>query len=817
MAHPKHYLAHRLSPLALALQLVLAATALHAQAQVPGASPASQARPYNIPAGPLSPALNRFAQAAGVALSIDESRVAGLRTTGLDGEYSVEEGFRRLLQGTGFSAQKTDVGYILTPSASRAPSERRSALTPGESEDVASDAAAEQALGNVVVSASRSNVEADKAPQTVQIISKRDIEQQLSISTNSSDALSNLIPSYTPSRGKMNGSGETLRGRTPLILVDGVPQSNPTRPTGREAHTIDFSMVDRIEVIQGASAINGLGATGGTINIVTKSPAKGSFNQHLDVQATVPTSNLGDDALSYKTSYQVDGRKDKLEYLFSLAYEDQGLYRDAQDRRIGADNTQGDLMDSRSYDVLAKLGYWIDDDQRLQFSVNRYQIKNKMNYLAVAGNRTQGIPTTSVRGEPPGSPPWNDVWTTSISYNNYNLAGMELSAVLFNQEFEGLFGADNSSTFQDTTIAPNGTLYDQSRAVSSKLGSKVTLTKSDLFDSRLKLTGGFDTLFDKGKQDLYGTGRTYVPESEYKNISLFLQSEYRLHDKVTLHAGMRKEFADLSIDSYRTLARYNRVFVQGGKLNFDETLYNAGLVFTPSKDWTLFTSYSEGFGMPDVGRVLRSINTAGQSVDQMKSLGPILTKSVELGARFKRGPWDADASYFESRSDYGTRVVAVGTMFALSREKNEIRGVDASLGYRFNAAHQAKLGYSHTSGRYDSNADGRLDAKLDGLNVAPDRLIASWNAKWTDQWSSFIQAQHAFSKNFDVAAQNFKGYTLVDLNVQRKLSKGTVRVAVGNLFNEDYITYYSQSALIEPLRYFAGRGRTLTVGYALNF
>ncbi|MEG1054553.1 MAG: TonB-dependent receptor plug domain-containing protein, partial [Janthinobacterium sp.] len=235
----------------------------------------------------------------------------------------------------------------------------------------------------VVVSASRSNIAADKAPQTVVIISKAEIARQLAISGNSSDVLSSVLPSYTPSRGKMNGSGETLRGRTPLILVDGVPQSNPMRPTGREAHTIDFSMVERIEVIQGANAINGLGATGGTINIITRRPEKGSFNQHIDMQATAPTAQTGSDVMNYKTSYRLDGRTDKLEYLLAASYEDQGLYLDGKGRPIGSDNTQGDLMDSRTYDVLAKLGYVIDDNQRLQLSLNRYKIKSKAGYLVV--------------------------------------------------------------------------------------------------------------------------------------------------------------------------------------------------------------------------------------------------------------------------------------------------------------------------------------------------------------------------------------------------------------------------------------------------
>lgn len=669
----------------------------------------------------------------------------------------------------------------------------------------------------VVIAASRSNMEVDKAPQTVVVIKKEDIARQLTISTNSSDVLSNILPSYTPSRGKMNGSGETLRGRAPLILVDGVPQSNPVRPTGREAHTIDYAMVERIEIVQGPNAINGLGATGGTINIITRRPAPGSFNQHVDVQMTAPTSNLNGDLLGYKTTYRADGRMGKLEYLFSVGVEDQGLYLDGDGGAIGVDVTQGDLMDSRSYDVLAKVGYRPDDRQRLQFSLNRYRIKSKASYLGVPGNRARQLPSTSIEGTPPGIPAWNDVWTTSASYTHANLAGMELSAMAYSQEFVGLFGADNSATFQDITIAPRGTLYDQSRSVASKYGSKVGMTKSDLFGGRLKLTAGIDTLIDEGKQDMYGTGRTFVPESRYRNLSLFTQGEFKLLENLTLHAGARRENAKLEVGSYRTLAAYNNTFVQGGKIKFNETLLNAGLVLTPLKDVTLFASYSEGFGLPDIGRTLRSINTPNQRIASLSNLKPILTDGIEAGARVRRGDWEFDASYYRSDSDFGARVVSVNGVFAMAREKTQFEGLETRLSYRFNASHRASIAYASAEGRYDSNNDDRLDANLDGLNVAPDRVLASWTANWTGKLSSLVQVQHAFSQEFDDVAKRFSGYTLADAALNYKLLRGELRLGVSNLLDKQYITYYSQSALVEPTRYFAGRGRTVTLGYAVSF
>ena len=49
---------------------------------------------------------------------------------------------------------------------------------------------------------------------------------------------------------------------------------------------------------------------------------------------------------------------------------------------------------------------------------------------------------------------------------------------------------------------------------------------------------------------------------------------------------------------------------------------------------------------------------------------------------------------------------------------------------------------------------------------------------------------------------------------------GRVELAARNLLNEDYITYYSQavaSAASRNDRFFAGRGRTLTLRWTLAF
>ena len=73
-------------------------------------------RSYQVPAGSLSAALTRFAGLAGVNLSVDPALVSGRSSSGLAGEYGVEEGFARLLQGSGLQLQAMgEHAYMLIP------------------------------------------------------------------------------------------------------------------------------------------------------------------------------------------------------------------------------------------------------------------------------------------------------------------------------------------------------------------------------------------------------------------------------------------------------------------------------------------------------------------------------------------------------------------------------------------------------------------------------------------------------------------------------------------------------------------------------
>ena len=101
------------------MRLFLMATTAVASAAVltpaPAMAQAAASPSFDIPAGPLSPALARFAQQADVELAYDAAMTRGASTRGLQGRYSVSEGLSRLLAGSGVTYRLSGRTVTLSP------------------------------------------------------------------------------------------------------------------------------------------------------------------------------------------------------------------------------------------------------------------------------------------------------------------------------------------------------------------------------------------------------------------------------------------------------------------------------------------------------------------------------------------------------------------------------------------------------------------------------------------------------------------------------------------------------------------------------
>ncbi|WP_028765973.1 TonB-dependent receptor [Shewanella fidelis] len=688
----------------------------------------------------------------------------------------------------------------------------------------------------ITVTASRMDKPVSAIPNTVTIIDQEQLNEQLRTTQDLSTIIGNLAPSFSPSRQKMSNTGETLRGRTPLIMIDGVPQSNPLRSGGRSGQTIDPAMIERIEIIHGANAMHGLGAQGGIINYITKKPSADS-EHHVSFDVTVP-NNLESDGVSFGTSYSFSGESEHLDMIGAVSYRNNGVYYDANDDMIGVDTTQGESMDSQSMDFFIKLGHNFDNS-RLELMVNHYNMENNGDYMAVTGDKENDIPTGAIKQEQPWDAANNQVTTTSLTYTHEDIAGQQLNLQFFNQNFEAVYGGGCWSDFYDPSMegsdqvtvcgtGENGEslYYEQSRNKSVKWGMKASMMANNIANSGVSIAYGLDIFRDTTEQDMVMSGVSWVPESTYDNIAPFAQFDYDLIDNLTLSAGVRYEYAKLKVDDYKTMYGYGNKHVQGGSPDFNETLFNIGASYQVTSGLRLYTSFNQGFGMPDVGRVLRdgdNFQGVNPSIEDTLALDPIVTDNIEFGADYQGEYFSSKIAYYRSSSDYGARMVEKedgSGSFVVKREKSLIEGIEANVTAYIGDNDDVGVNLAIQNGEYDSNDDQQVDTDLDGANISPNRVNLFWNHYFDNDISTRIQANFYMDKDFKDANNkvyaNFDGYTTVDASIAIPVYSGTLSIGIQNLLNEDYYTYYSQT-VGKDTRYFKGMGRTATVGFSLPF
>jgi iron complex outermembrane receptor protein len=226
-------------------------------------------RTYQVPAGSLSDALTRFAGLSGVNLSVDPALVSGRSSGGLSGEFAVEEGFARLLQGSGLQLQAVgEQAYILTP----APENSSLQLAPTSILGATGGEGSEVFAGGQV---------ARRGSQGL-LGSKDFMETPFSMTTYTSEVIENQqartlgdLIANDPSVRATNPAGGryeqfTIRGLSLFnsdVAYNGLYGVLPT-------YTIDMEMADRVDILKGPSQlINGIsprGSVGGGINVVPK-------------------------------------------------------------------------------------------------------------------------------------------------------------------------------------------------------------------------------------------------------------------------------------------------------------------------------------------------------------------------------------------------------------------------------------------------------------------------------------------------------------------------------------------------------------------
>ncbi|WP_085663412.1 TonB-dependent receptor [Pseudomonas sp. B5(2017)] len=753
----------------------------------------------DLPAAPLGEAINALAQQSSVQIIFASDLGAGRNAPAVKGRFTPEEALQTLLKDSGLQVQAKDERTFVivaqgTPASSPAPHS-----VPVE-------------MAQMEITASRTSSSLVSATRQSTVLEHEQLQELRQGSESLATVLAKAIPGMSDSSRTVTEYGQTLRGRSMLVMVDGVPL-NTNRDSSRNLANIDPALIERVEVIRGSSAIYGSGATGGIISITTR-PAGGENRAETSLSATSPLTRLGSDGLGGQFQQYFAGSQGAVDYSFDFGTRHIGASYDAHGDRIAPEPSQGDLFDSNIYNIGGKLGLHIDENQRIQLAVSHYDARQDTDYAtdpSVAKLPAGSVPANAIKGLDLDEQ--NRIRNTlvNLEYENLDILGSRLSAQMYYRDYFTRF-----TPFDARAVATRGGNIDQIMQNSEVFGSRLTL-RTPLGDSgSTELVWGGDynqersdmplDVFDPAAYDASGglvfdkTGKlTYMPPLRTRSAGAFAQLQHRFDEHWSIDGGLRYEYSTAEFDDFVPLSESTAaspVAVKGGDIHYDAVLSNLGIVYSPVLGQEIYASFSQGFQLPDVGIQLRNARR-GFDIDA-SNLEPVKTNNYELGWRGELGSNTLGTlALFYTTSKLGD-VQSFNNGLILTRTKERIYGAEASADWLSDDAVWG-AGGSATWMRGREKPDGKGWQDMTGYRVPPLKLTAYVQYKPTLDWSNRLQATFFDAKDYRLDGVDSFGrhqvssYTTVDLVSQYQISTDDkVSVGIQNLFNRDYYPLYSQ-------------------------
>jgi iron complex outermembrane receptor protein len=760
---------------------------------------------------------------AGATVYIEELKIGTM--TDLNGVYELAD-----IQEGSWTVILRMLGYEL----------QTKNITIGPDSSLTFDAVLKEDLSNlneVVVSASRHSEYLSEIPASVTVVGLAKLEEFTQSTSNISEILEFTVPGLAVSTGTFSNWGQTLRGRSLLVMVDGIPQSTPLRNGQLGVKSVNPNDISRVEVIKGATSIFGNGGNGGFINYITKNPAS---NKTIEGTTNVwGSTNLAktNDALGWGIHQSFKGNLNRFSYYISGSLEQTGNKYDADGVPIlptyGFDNTD-------IYSTFGKLEYLLSDQQKLTFSGNIYHSDQDSPFIPtvaevlvfnedgdnslVAG---YGVKGTIDGEEPTGTTLVNG--QLKYSLNNIFQGSTNFETDLYYQNTENVF-------FYSDKFENGG----QSVINAKKYGIRPNFntTFGSYSATNISLTYGVDLLRDKTNQGLLD-GRLWVPNIELINWAPYAQSTIKVNNQWVLKAGLRYDGMNMDIVDYNTLPYSAKsdgnfspsVAVKAGKLNFNNLAFNLGVRYIEHQEFTPYISYSQGFSIADLGSILRS--AVAENINDIQ-LEPAVTNNYEFGFISKFNNFELEAVGYYSSSNLGTGVVFVDEInsFVPSKQPQRIYGGEVSVDYfSWDKKWQIGTSYSYVEGVTHNVGDENNLTYLGGDVISAPKWTSYLNWKPTEKLNTSLRMTNLGDRNrFDPFMDTnntwayrhtqfpVNGYTLLNLSLAYQLKSNlSLSMGINNILNEYYLPARSQWAA--PLKTFtgAGEGANAKLGLRYNF
>ena len=632
----------------LALGLVVAALLI---ATAGADSVEQQARHYRIPAGPLAPALNRFALEAGVVMYFDPALASGKTTGGLDGAYTVREGFVALLRGTGLEVRAEEPGgYTLR----------------------AGDEDGGRRLSEVRVQGKvdpRAGIYGE--PGAVSMVTREDIDRLPP--RNTSDVLAAVPGVHTSQSRQDPGVSVNIRGLQDFgrvnVMIDGTRQNFQKSGHGSNGQVyLDPELLAGVDVAKGpTSTVGGAGVIGGVVNFRTlefSDLARDGANHGARLNATT-----GDNAYHFSGSIAGATRvTDNLDLVAAVSRKNVGAFDKGErgPKEGGYWHGTSQFTGQDQWSALFKSTLRVGDNQRLKFS-----------YVGLQAQFDQGSNTSTLAGATDHNRVRSD--TFLVNYSLFPASGwLDLDSSLYYTRTRNDQKRPQSGDPDD----PYGAfaVRYETNTVGGALSNRTPLSPVD-WPASLDLSYGLEFYHDWTRPDATqtsdGEGEASwfsgpTPEGERSVASLFSQLRFAHSSGAELIAGLRYDYFRLEGEGQMyvgsetnppgtrppTTSLYTDFGVARHDGFFSPTLTAAWQLTNPLQ---LFASYGRGVRPPAITETLMWGSHIGNSFPFFPNPGlePERSTNWEAGANLRLANLIADddrlrlkAAWFDTRVDH---------------------------------------------------------------------------------------------------------------------------------------------------------------------
>jgi len=280
-----------------------------------------------------------------------------------------------------------------------------------------------------------------------------------------------------------------------------------------------------------------------------------------------------------------------------------------------------------------------------------------------------------------------------------------------------------------------------------------------------KITLLTDTVAGQTRYYSYILGqRIYDYEVTYKSAAPYLHLELSPTDVLRLTAGLRYDYANMSMQNNLGQNATVNGFYQlaDTSVNFSRLSPKLGLTWAVSESSHAFASYNQGFRTPSENQLFRSGATALTASAAAAALRPILAEQFEIGVRGEVQRWSYElvAYQLKKQDDLLAQRDSSNVVVQTNNGSTEHQGVEFGLGTEIVPKLRLDLAASYAKHRYRQwngfSNNATFNYSGNEIENSP-RLLANLRLTWQPAKGTQAQLEWVELGSHYLEATNLQG------------------------------------------------------------